>query len=98
MIQFSVPKMDIFFTKCAFEYRDSILQSSNNLQKYMFFFFQLPVSKTVVITNKKSETISKCIFKIVICKQLPQAGLKLAALGLLEKRLDLSPREVRWYQ
>ena len=37
------------------------------------------------------------LLQIVVCKQLPRVGLELAALGLLEKRLDLSPREVRCF-
>ena len=37
------------------------------------------------------------LLQIVVRKQLPLVGLELAALGLLEKRLDLSPREVRCF-
>ena len=37
------------------------------------------------------------MLQIVVRKQLPWVGLELAALGILEKRLDLSPREVRWF-
>ena len=37
------------------------------------------------------------LLQIVVWKQLPRVGLELAALGLLEKHLDLSPEEVRCF-
>ena len=37
------------------------------------------------------------LLQIMVPKQLPQVGIELAALGLLEKSLDLSPREVRCF-
>ena len=37
------------------------------------------------------------LLQIVVHKQLSRVGIKLATFGLLEKRLDLSPREVRCF-
>ena len=37
------------------------------------------------------------LLQIVVHKQLPWVGIELAAFGLLEKHLDLSPREVRCF-
>ena len=44
-----------------------------------------------------TEWKSKVLLQIVVHKQLPWVGIGLEAFRLLEKRLDLSPREVRCF-
>ena len=42
-------------------------------------------------------TLGSPMLHIVVHKQLLRAGIELATFGLLEKRLDLTPREVRCF-
>ena len=52
---------------------------------------------TLTNTVGSDNVIKNVVLQIVVHKQLLRVGIKLATFGLLEKRLDLSPREVRYF-